>query len=131
MFMRASKERWYASLLLHPVSATKYIREHFPDAVFSVAKRETKSGKMIRSVHFSLDGKIILHARSVIDLKQTKPEIVRLLRKTDQPLAEVIAPFRVRRTRMRATTRTGEFHYLGDVHAIIWERFYSLPPFKK
>lgn len=129
--MRASKERWFASLLMHPVSATKYIREHFPDALFTISKRETKSGQMIRNVHFLLDGKMILHARAVVDLNKTKPEIVRLLRKTDKPLAEVIAPFRIRRTRMRATTRTGEFHYIGDVTAKIWERFYPLPPLKK
>ncbi len=128
--MRLGKERWYASLLLHPVSATKYIRENFSEAKFRLIRRETKQGFMIRNIQFTIDGKTILRARSVIDLKKTHPQIVKMLRETNKPLAEIILGFRVRRTRMRSTTRTGQFHYLGDVHAKVWERFYSLPKIK-
>lgn len=81
---------------------------------------------MIRSIRFELNGQTILRGRSEIDLTKTKPALVAQLRKTDAPLGLLLEKYRVHRTRVRATTRTREFHFNGDLHATLFERFYPV-----
>mgnify|MGYP001615511111 CR=1 FL=1 len=124
--MRASKARWYAPLLKHPQAATFFIHDVFPTAHFYLEEREIHTNRMIRHVRIDLDGKTILRARSEIDLTKTKPALVRMLRETNTPLAYAIKKFNVRKTRVRCTSRTRAFHFMGDLHGKIWERFYNI-----
>lgn len=81
---------------------------------------------MIRSIRFELNGQTILRGRSEIDLTKTKPALVAQLRKTDLPLGLLLDKYHVHRTRVRATTRTREFHFNGDLRATLFERFYPI-----
>ncbi len=82
---------------------------------------------MTRWIRFDLDGKTILRARAVVDMEKSSPEVVKLLRTTSFSIGKIIQRFRVRRTRLKSTTRSRSFHLMGDLHATIWERFYHLP----
>ncbi len=125
--MRPPEKRWYAPLLKHPEGATLFVHKLFPHATFFLEKRESTPTKMIRHVHFELGGVTILRARSEIDLSKTRPALVKILRETNLPLGIIIQKFNVRRTRVRYTSRTRAFHFIGDLHGKIWERFYTLP----
>lgn len=125
--MRPPEKRWYTPLLKHPRGTSVFIHEIFPDAHFFVEKIERKQGKVIRHVRFELNGKVILRGRSEIDLVRTHPKLAAALQKKDHPLGLLIEKYRVHRTRVRATTRTREFHFNGDLRAKLFERFYALP----
>lgn len=129
--MRAGKERWYAPLLKHPGPSMIFIHTLFPEAKFHLEKREINASRMMRHVRIDLYGQTILRARSEIDLTKTKPALVKLLRETDAPLAFVIEKFNVRRTRVKCTSRTRSFHFIGDLRGEIWERFYPAPTSKE
>lgn len=128
--MRFSKTRWYAPLLEHPESTAFYAHKLFPTATFTVSKTETPT-KMVRHFDMFLDGRIILRGRSEVDLAKTSPAFIKILRETNQPLGLLISQFHVRRTRVRATSRTREYHFVGDLHARVWERFFAIPAKKK
>lgn len=119
--------RWFASLLTSPVGATSFLREHYPSVQFHLEKRVIRSGKMLRWVRFDLDGKTILRARSIVDLEKSNPAVSNALRKTNQPIGAIVKKYAVKRTRLKTTTRSRSFHFLGDLHAYVWERFYLLP----
>ena len=129
--MRPPEKRWYSPLLKHPQGTAVFIHEILPDAQFIVEKVDRKPGRAVRHIRFELDGKVILRGRSEIDLARTHPDLVDALVKTDAPLGLLIKKYRIHRTRVRATTRTREFHFNGDLHAKLFERFYSLPANKK
>lgn len=123
-------DRWYAPLLDQQMGTTLYIRSRFPKATFHLEKRLNQRHQMIRHIRFELNGKMIVHARSCVDLDQSSPDVIRMLNETDMPIGEIIKQFKVRRTRQRSTSRTREVHFNGDLHAKVWERFYTLPPVK-
>ncbi len=129
--MRPPEKRWYAPLLRHPQGTSVFIHSIFPHATFVLEKTEKRPGKIIRYVRFEVDGHPILRGRSEIDLTKTNPKLGELLSTTHQPLAPLLEKYSVHRTRVRATTRTREFHFVGELHAKLFERFYSLPPEKK
>ncbi len=121
-------DRWYAPLLTRPIGATLFLLERFPTVQFHIEKRVIRGEKMYRWIRFDLDGKTVLRARSVVDLKKSNPAIVKLLRATDHPIGALIKKYHVKRTRLKSTTRTRSFHFLGDLDAHVWERFYLLSP---
>lgn len=121
-------DRWYAPLLREQMGTTLYIQRLFPTATFHIEKRLNQRHEMLRHIRFELNGKMIVHARARVDLTRTKPEIVSLLKDTNRPIGEIITHFNVHRTRQRSTSRTREMHFNGDLHATVWERFYTLPP---
>jgi chorismate-pyruvate lyase len=106
------------------MGTTAFVRKYYPTTTFHLEKRVTHAGKMVRRVRFELDGEKLVHARSEVNLSTSKPGLVRLLHETSLPLGEIVRRFNVRRTRLRSTTRTREFHFVGDLHAKVWERFY-------
>ncbi|MEK6902529.1 MAG: hypothetical protein AABX02_03000, partial [archaeon] len=120
-------DRWYAPLLQRQMGTTLFVRDHFPQATFHIEKRLNQRHQMIRHIRFELRGKMIVHARSCVDLDLTKPAVIRLLKETDLPIGEIVKKFNVHRTRQRSTSRTREVHFNGDLHAKVWERFYNLP----
>lgn len=120
-------DRWYAPLLEKQMGTTLYIRGRFPQAVFHIERRVNQRDQMIRHIRFELGGKTIVRARSCVDLSQSSPDVVRMLNETDTPIGEIVKRFNVRRTRQRSTSRTREVHFSGDLHAKVWERFYTLP----
>jgi len=124
--MRESNRRWFTDLLKHPESTAFFAHSLFPEATLKLTKKETPSGKMVRHIEMRLKGHLILKGRSEIDLHQSNPKLVELLRTTDQPLGILVKGFRVRRTRVRATSRTREYHFIGDLHAKVWDRFFML-----
>lgn len=121
------RERWFAFLLTRPMGATLYLRDHFPRVRFHIEKRLIRGNKMHRWIRFDLDGKTILRARSVVDLHLSNPRVAELLRTTDEPIGAIVKKFRVKRTRLKSTTRSRSFHFMGDLHARVHERFYHLP----
>jgi chorismate-pyruvate lyase len=121
------RERWFAFLLARPVGATFYLKDHFPQARFHLEKRIIRGSKMYRWIRFDLDGKTIVRARSTIDMALTNPRVAKLLRTTDEPIGSIVKKFHVKRTRLKSTTRSRSFHFLGDLHARVHERFYHLP----
>ncbi len=68
-----------------------------------------------------------MHARSEIDIVHTLPSIIRELNEEKKSIGDIIQKFKVKRTRLRSTTRTREFHFTGDMHATIRERFFMEP----
>ncbi len=124
--MRFSKARWYAPLLEHPESTAFYAHKLFPTATTKITKKETAT-KMVRHFEMLLDGHIILRGRSEVDLLHTDPSLLKKLRETNKPLGLLVRDFNVRRTRVRATSRTREYHFVGDLHGKVWERFFSIP----
>ncbi len=122
------RARWFAPLLNRPVGATQFLKEQFPAVKFHLEKRIIRGGKMYRWIRFDLDGKTVLRARAVVDLQKSRPAISKALRKTDLPIGSIIQKYHVKRTRLKSTTRSRSFHFLGDLHASVWERFYHLPP---
>lgn len=124
--MRPPEKRWYAPLLKHPQGTSFFVHEIFPEAKFFLEKEEISPEKMIRHIRFEVGGHTILRGRSEVDLTKTNPKLATLIRKTNQPLGLLIQKFRVQRTRVRATTRTREFRFRGDLHATLFERFYPL-----
>jgi hypothetical protein len=125
--MRPPERRWYAPLLKHPQGTSVFIHAIFPRATFVLEKIEKLPGKVVRHVRFDVDNYTILRGRSEIDLTKTNPKLSELLSTTRQPLTLLLEKYAVHRTRVRATTRTREFHFVGDLHAKLFERFYSLP----
>lgn len=125
--MRPLERRWYTPLLKRPSGASELVHSIFPEAVFVLEDQEKKSNKLIRHVRFDLSGLPIMRARSEIDLLKTKPALLKLLHSTKMPLGLIIEKFHVRRTRVRCTSRTRSFHFIGDLHGKILERFYYLP----
>ena len=124
--MRFSKARWYAPLLVHPESTAFYVHKLFPHATFKI-KRDEVGGKHVRHFEMYVGEHLILRGRSEVDMKRTHPELVSLLVTTDTPLGLLIKGFHVRRTRVRATSRSREYHFTGDLHAVLRERFFLLP----
>lgn len=124
--MRSSKVRWYAPLLEHPESTAFYVHKLFPKAKFTIKKDEI-GGKLIRHFEMYVGKDIILRGRSEVDMKRTHPKLVSLLVTTDTPLGILIKDFNVRRTRVRSTSRSREYHFTGDLHAMLRERFFLLP----
>lgn len=122
--MRDSNQRWFTELLKHPESTAFYAHKLFPQAQVKLWKKETPSGKMVRHFEMRADGQLILKGRSEVDLPASNPLLVKKLRSTDQPLGILVKDFKVRRTRVRATSRTREYHFIGDLHAKVWERFF-------
>lgn len=120
-------DRWFAPLLARPIGATFFLHEHFPSVKFYIEKRVIRGDKMFRWIRFDLDGKTIVRARAVVDLKKSKPAVSKSLRSTDLPIGAIVKKYRVRRTRLKSTTRSRSFHFLGDLDAHVWERFYHLP----
>ncbi|MFH0969864.1 MAG: hypothetical protein V1776_00150 [Candidatus Diapherotrites archaeon] len=116
--------RWFATLLKHPIGTTHFVMENFPTAIFKLESRRNSSDKMVRHIRFDYNGKPIVHAISEVDMKKSAPSVVRLLQETNLPIGEVVRRFNVRRTRLRSTTRSREFHFVGDLHARVLERFY-------
>ena len=86
---------------------------------------------MFRWIRFDLDGKTIVRARSMVDLDKSNPAVTKALRTTNQSIGTIIKKSRVRRTRFKSTTRTRSFHFLGDLNARVWERYYHLPSEKR
>lgn len=125
-FMRPPERRWYAPLLNHPKGTSELVHSIFPEAVFVLEGQEKKSNKLIRRVRFDLNGRPIMRARSEIDMLKTKPALLKVLHTTKMPLGLIIEKFHVRRTRVRCTSRTRSFHFIGDLHGKILERFYYL-----
>ncbi len=121
------RERWFAVLLARPLGATLYLREHYPSVRFHIEKRFVRGEKMYRWIRFDLGDKTILRARSIVDLKKSHPDVARLLRTTNEPIGAIIKKYRVKRTRLKTTSRSRSFHFIGDLHADIHERFYHLP----
>lgn len=122
------RARWFAPLLNRPVGATQFLKKQFPAVTFHLEKRVIHAGKMYRLIRFDLDGKTVLRARAIVDLKKSHPAISTALRKTNLPIGTIIQNYHVKRTRLKSTTRSRSFHFLGDLHASVWERFYHLPP---
>ncbi|MDP2665879.1 MAG: hypothetical protein Q8P05_00015 [Candidatus Diapherotrites archaeon] len=118
--------RWFAPLLKNPLGATRFVRTSFPKTTFFLEQRVTRDNNLIRQIRFDLDGKTILRGRAIIDLDKTDPRIVRILLHTKKPIGEILTQYPARRTRLRATTRSREFHFHGGLHAKVWERFYLL-----
>jgi chorismate-pyruvate lyase len=79
---------------------------------------------MIRQIRFVLNGHTLVQARAEVDLVNSSSVVVKLLKETNTPIGEIVRKYKVRRTRLRSTTRTREFHFIGDLKAKIWERFY-------
>ncbi|MBM3281853.1 MAG: hypothetical protein FJY86_00745 [Candidatus Diapherotrites archaeon] len=129
--MRPPEKRWYAPLLKNPQGTSVFIHSLLPTAKYVFEKIEKRPGKIIRYIRFDVDGHTILRGRSEIDLTKTNPKLGELLSTTHQPLAPLLEKYRVHRTRVRSTTRTREFHFVGELHAKLFERFYSLPPKQK
>lgn len=121
--MRAS-QRWYSPLLQQSIGTTDLVQKTYPGCVFRIDKREILKDKMIRQVRFELNGQTLVQARAEVDLGQSSPAVAKLLRETETPIGEIVRSYHVRRTRLRSTTRTREFHFVGDLHAKVWERFY-------
>ena len=119
--------RWFATLLSRPIGTTLFIRDTFPDGEFHLEKRKTTSSKMMRHIRFDWHGHTIAKAYSEVDVRKSSPKVIRLLRETNKPIGEIVEQFNVRRTRLRSTTRSREFHFTGDLHARVLERFYVLP----
>ncbi len=126
-----TRERWFAPLLQRSLGATSFIRGVFPHSSFRLVKRIVRKGKMIRHIRFENEGKRLVVARSEVDLDHSSPRLVNLLMNTDSSIGDIIKPFNVRRTRLRSTTRTREFHFTGDIKARVWERFYIPSASKK
>ncbi len=124
--MRNTNRRWFTELLKHPESTAFFAHSLFPDAKLKLTKKETPNGKMIRHFEMRVKGQLILKGRSEIDLSASNPKLVERLRSTDQPLGLLVKDFNVRRTRVRATSRTREYHFIGDLHAKVWDRFFVL-----
>jgi hypothetical protein len=122
--MRDSNRRWFTDLLKHPESTAFYAHKLLPNAEIKLSKKETPNGKMVRHFEMWVDGQLILKGRSEVDTHASNPALVKKLRSTDQPLGILAKDFHVRRTRVRATSRTREYHFIGDLHAKIWERFF-------
>lgn len=120
-------DRWFAPLLSRPIGATLFLHERFPGVTFHIDKRVIRGGKMFRWIRFDLDGKTIVRARAVVDLEKSNPAVTKSLRSTNQPIGSIVKKYHVRRTRLKSTTRSRSFHFLGDLDAHIWERFYHLP----
>ncbi len=120
-------DRWFAPLLARPIGATLFLREHFPTVKFYIEKRVIRRGKMFRWIRFDLDGKTIVRARAVVNLEKSNPAVSKSLHTTDQPIGSIVKKYHVRRTRLKSTTRSRSFHFLGDLDAHVWERFYHLP----
>lgn len=117
-------QRWYSPLLQHSIGTTNLVQKTYPGCVFRIDRREIHQGKMIRQIRFELDGQTLVQARAEVDLEHSSPAVAKLLRETQTPIGEIVRSFKVRRTRLRSTTRTREFHFVGDLKAKIWERFY-------
>lgn len=128
--MRFSKARWYAPLLEHPESTAFYAHKLFPTATTKITKKETPV-KMVRHFEMYVEGHLILRGRSEVDINQTDPALLKKLRETNEPLGLLVRGFHVRRTRVRATSRTREYHFVGDLHGKVWERFFTIPAKKK
>lgn len=129
--MRKTNQRWFSDLLKHPESTAFYAHKLFPDATTKLTKKETPSGKMIRHFEMRVNGHLILKGRSEVDALRSNALLVKKLRTTETPLGLLVREFHVRRTRVRATSRTREYHFIGDLHAKVWERFYILPEKKE
>ena len=123
-----SSQRWYRPLLERSIGTTDLVQKEYPDCVFRLDKREIQQNRMIRQIRFELHGQTIVQARAEVDLNRSSPAVAKLLRETDTPIGEIVRSFRTRRTRLRSTTRTREFHFIGDLHAKVWERFYVYHP---
>jgi hypothetical protein len=129
--MRDSTHRWFTELLKHPESTAFFAHKIFPDATIKLWKNELPSGKMVRHFEMYVNHSLILKGRSEVDMNTSNPVLVKKLRSTNQPLGILVKDFRVRRTRVRATSRTREYHFIGDLHAKVWERFFVYRPKKK
>jgi len=116
--------RWYSPLLQHSIGTTNLVQEKYPGCVFRLDRREIHQGKMVRQIRFEIQGQRLVQARAEVDLENSSPAVVRLLKETNTPIGEIVRNYKVRRTRLRSTTRTREFHFVGDLRAKIWERFY-------
>jgi hypothetical protein len=117
-------QRWYSPLLQRSIGTTSFVQQAYPGCVFRLDKREINKGKMIRQIRFELDGQTIVQARAEVDLDHSSPAVSKLLKETNTPIGEIVRSYKVRRTRLRSTTRTREFHFVGDLRAKVWERFY-------
>lgn len=125
------RPRWYAPLLQHANGTSLHVYATFPAAKFFVEK-QTITPKLIRRVvRFEVDGKPIVRARSEVKVEGTKPAILKELRDGKRPIGLIVKDYKVKRTRLRATSRTREFHFTGDLNARIIERFYTGPTTKK
>ena len=118
------RPRWYAPLLKHSNGTSLFVYDHFPHAKFFVEKQTITPKKIKRVVHFAVDGKPIVRARSEVDATQTLPAILSELREGKRPIGLIVKDYNVKRTRLRATSRTREFHFTGDLRARIFEHFY-------
>ncbi len=118
------RPRWYAPLLRHSIGTSLFVYNHFPRARFFVEKQTITPKNIKRVVHFEVDGKPIVRARSEVDVASTVPGILKELREGKRPIGLIVKDYNVKRTRLRATTRTREFRFIGDMHARIFERFY-------
>lgn len=118
-------QRWYSPLLQHSIGTTNLVQEKYPGCVFRLDKREIQKGKMIRQIRFEIQGQRLVQARAEVDLLHSSPAVVKLLKETNTPIGEIVRNYKVRRTRLRSTTRTREFHFIGDLRAKVWERFYA------
>ncbi len=125
--MRPPEKRWYASLLKHPRGTAELIHTIFPSAQFVLEKQEKKTNKLVRHVRFDLRGQTIMRARSEIDVLKTSPKVLKLLQENKIPLGIILKKFNIRHTRVKCTSRTRSFHFIGELHGKIWERFYYLP----
>ena len=121
------RQRWYAPLLKASYGTSLFVMEQFPNVKFKVDRQTVTAKKIKRVVHFEVDGQPIVLARSEIDIAKTKPQIVRELKEGKKPMGLILQKFKVKHTRLRATSRTREFHYTGDMNAKIWERFLVEP----
>lgn len=121
------RPRWYAPLLKASYGTYFFVRERFPEAKFKVDRQTVTAKKIRRTIHFEIEGKPIVQARSEIDISHTLPLIIRELKEEKKSIGDIIQKFKVKRTRLRSTTRTREFHFTGDMHATIRERFFMEP----
>lgn len=127
LFGMRTPSRWYTPLLTQSIGTTSFVRERYPTCKFRIEKRIIHHNKMVRHIRFVVGGKTVVHARAEVDLVHSNPRVVELLRDTETPMGQIVESFNVRRTRLRSTTRTREFHFIGDLEAKVWERFYVLP----
>ncbi len=125
------RPRWYAPLLQHSNGTSLHVYSTFPDAKFFLEKQVVTPKIIRRVVRFEVNGKPIVRARSEVQVEGTKPAIIRELRMGKRPIGLIVKDYKVKRTRLRATSRTREFHFTGDLHARITERFFSDPRVKK
>ncbi|QQR92807.1 MAG: hypothetical protein IPJ89_01015 [Candidatus Iainarchaeum archaeon] len=121
------RPRWYAPLLQHSNGTSLHVYATFPKAKFFMEKQVITPKFIRRVVRFEVDGKPVVRARSEVLVAGTKPAILKELRDGKRPIGLIVKDYKVKRTRLRATSRTREFHFTGDLDARITERFFVGP----